>query len=108
VLSAMGLFFSTFAGPITATVSVVSLYLVGHWSRDLYALSATLPSPLSAVARGVYYVLPNLDRLDFKAYATYRQVVDTGEVLTSGATALSWAVLFVGAAALVFQKRDFK
>lgn len=109
VLSAMGVFFSSFSGTVTSTVSVVSLYLIGHASPDLYALAVKAPSPaLAALARAAYYVLPNLDRVDFKPHAAYGAPVDLGEFLSGATAALGWATLFVAAATLVFQRRDFK
>lgn len=108
VLSAMGIFFSSFAGPITSTVCVGSLYLIGHWTPELYALSATMPAGMGWVAKGAYYLMPNLDRLDFKARATYGVVVELGELASSGAMALAWVGVFIVGATIIFQRRDFK
>jgi Cu-processing system permease protein len=108
VISAMGVFFSSFSGPVTATVCVLSLYLIGHWSPDLYTLSANLPAIPGALARAAYYVLPNLDRLDLKASATYGSPIEAMEFFTSGASAMAWVCLFIGASTFIFQRRDFK
>jgi Cu-processing system permease protein len=107
VLSAMGVFFSSFSGPITSTVCVLSLYLIGHWTPELYALGASLPPTLGALVKGAYYVMPNLDRLDFKAHATYGQAVEVKDLLSAAAAALAWVCLFIGGATLIFQRRDF-
>ena len=104
----MGVFFSSFSGPITSTVCVGSLYLIGHWTPELYALSAALPSGLGWLAKSAYYVMPNLDRLDFKARATYGVPVELGELLSGGAMALAWVGVFIVGATIIFQRRDFK
>ena len=98
----------SFSGNITSTVCVVALYLIGHWTPELYTLSTTLPPALGKVARLAYYLMPNLDRLDFKAHATYGLSIDVTDLLTGGATALAWVCLFVGGATVIFSRRDFK
>lgn len=109
LLSAMGVFFSSFAGPVTSTVCVVALYLIGHWTPDLHALASALPSLwLRRLGELTYYVMPNLDRIDFRQHAAYGASVDLGEFLSGGAAALAWAVLFLTAATVIFQRRDFK
>ncbi len=109
VLSALGILFSSFSGTVTSTVCVVALYLVGHWAPDLHALSTAAESPLvSRLLLAVYYVVPNLDRLDFKPHASYAAYIGRDEWLTAGATGLGWSVVFIAGAALLFRRRDFK
>jgi ABC-type transport system involved in multi-copper enzyme maturation permease subunit len=111
VLAAMGVFFSSFSGQLVSGISVVGLYFVGHLSPELYwlsdKLSATSPV-VSAVLKAGYYVLPNLDRLDFRPLAAVAGDVSWIDVGTSVAWSGVWSVIFVTLATLAFRSRDFK
>jgi ABC-type transport system involved in multi-copper enzyme maturation permease subunit len=109
VIAGLGLFLSSFAGQLTAATVLVAVYLVGHWAPDLWALADRTPSALlQGLLRAAYYVIPNLDRFDFKAAAAYGQGLDGGVLLQSLGFGLAWATALVAAAALVFTRRDFK
>jgi Cu-processing system permease protein len=109
VIASMGICFSAFAGNVTSTVCVLSLYFIGHLTPDIYALAPTMNSPaLAGLAKLSYYVMPNLDRMDFKHYAAYGHPVEGTDVALSGAVAGAWVVLFVTCATLIFARRDFK
>lgn len=108
LLAALGLMFSSFSGQIVATVCMVGLYFIGHSAPDLYDLASRTPPALSAVVRAVYYLTPNLDRLDFRPQAAAQAPIDVGQALVSGGYSLAWTVLFLVAASAIFSRRDFK
>ena len=109
LLAALGFFFSSFAGTLPATFMTASLYLAGHLSPDLYRSASK--SHLLAVkylGKSLYYLLPNLDRLNLRPRATYAAVTSMGELLASGAYGLVYSALLLFFAVLLFQRRDFK
>lgn len=110
VLIALGLLFSSFAGRLVSAINVVALYLIGHWAPDLYNLGANpkLSPGLQTLARATYYVVPNLDRFDFKPEAAYAAAVGILPIASAFAYGFGWITLFLGAAALIFSRRDFK
>jgi ABC-type transport system involved in multi-copper enzyme maturation permease subunit len=108
VVSAMGLFFSSVSGSITAAVCVVSLYLIGQWTADLHVIALKLGPVLAALARGLYYVLPNLAAMDFKPHAAASTSVSLGEFLNGLGSSAGWTLLFVTGATVFFRRRDFK
>lgn len=108
VLSAMGIFFSSISGQITAAICVVGLFLVGQWTADLHVLAAKLGPVMGAVARGGYYVLPNLARMDFKPQAAAGASVTLAEFLGGLGSSVGWSLLFMVGATLLFRRRDFK
>ena len=60
------------------------------------------------MARGLYYVLPNLAPFDVKSQVVHAQPIPAGYVaLTTGYAALYVAALLT-LAALFFSRRDFK
>ena len=68
LVTAMALFFSTFSSPLLATLLTFGLWVAGHFNADLRNFGNVVDSPAAgAVARAVYYVLPNLAPFDVKA-----------------------------------------
>lgn len=109
LLSALGLLLSASAGQLVAALSCVGVYLMGHWSPDLFALGQRSDAPsLAKVCRVLYAVVPNLDRLDYRVEASWGASIDWKELLSSMATGGAWTVLFISIASLVFARRDFR
>ena len=109
LVTAIALFFSTFSTPMLSAALTFGLFIVGHFSTDLRNFNQVLDSPpAAAVARGLYWVLPNLGQFDVKAQVVHGQAVPIGYVaLTSGYAALYTAMLLT-IAVYVFSRRDFK
>ncbi|MGV3620446.1 MAG: ABC transporter permease [Archangium sp.] len=109
VLAALGLLLSASAGQLVGALSLVGVYLGGHLSPDLFALSQRSDLPgLALTCKVLYAVVPNLDRLDYRVEASWEATVEASEVLSSCAVGGAWALLFVAAASLVFSRRDFR
>jgi ABC-type transport system involved in multi-copper enzyme maturation permease subunit len=109
IVTAIALFFSTFSTPILSAAFTFGLFIVGHFSTDLRNFEQVVDSPAAArLARGLYWVLPNLAQFDIKAQVVHAQPVPLGYlILTSVYAALYVAVLLV-AAMVIFSRRDFK
>jgi len=108
-VTAIALFFSTFSTPMLSAAFTFGLYLVGHFSSDLRNFQDVVDSPAAAsLARGLYWVLPNLAQFDVKAAVVHGQPVPAGYV----AIAVAYAALYVGTlllvSAYIFSRRDFK
>ena len=67
LVTAIALFFSTFAEPLTAILLTLGLWIAGHFNADLRHFEEVVDSPAAAwVARVAYYVLPNLAPFNVK------------------------------------------
>jgi len=85
------------------------LYIVGHFNADLKNFEAIVPSRFVAwVARGLYYLLPNLAPLDVKAQVVHGHPVAAGYVLLSVAYAAVYIAALLLAACTIFSRRDLK
>ena len=109
LITALALFFSTFAGPLTAILFTLGLWIAGHFNADLRQFEEVVDSPVAAwIARGAYYLLPNLAPFNVKAEVVHGVPVTASHV---GLT-LAYAAVYIGillfAAVLVFRRRDFK
>jgi ABC-type transport system involved in multi-copper enzyme maturation permease subunit len=109
LVTAVALCFSTFSTPMLSAAFTFGLYIVGHFSGDLRNFQQVVDSPAAArLARGLYWVLPNLAQFDVKADVVHGAHVPLGYM----AIAVAYAAVYVGAllaiAVLVFSRRDFK
>ena len=109
IITAIALFFSTFSTPILSAAFTAGLFIVGHFSTDLRNFEQVVGSPAAAkLARGLYWVLPNLAQFDVKAQVVHAQPVPLGYIaLTAAYAALDIAALLV-ASMVIFSRRDFK
>jgi Cu-processing system permease protein len=109
LLTCLGFFFGSFAGQFTAAIVVTGLYLIGHLSGDLYRFASHSESEVIQIAgKAAYYVLPNLDRLDFRSQAAYQIGIALTDLLQSVVYALGYSAVLVVATIAIFQRRDFK
>jgi ABC-type transport system involved in multi-copper enzyme maturation permease subunit len=109
LVTAIAMFFSTFSTPMLSAALTFALYIVGHFSADLRNFQDVVDSPTAArVARGLYWVLPNLSQFDVKAAVVHAQPVPAGYMaVVIGYAAVYIAVLLLGAT-FIFSRRDFK
>ena len=110
VLSSIGFVLSSFSSQIVSAVVTTGIYFAGHLSADVYHLANKAGNPLliKAVGKFVYYILPNLEMLNFRPAAGYQIAVPAGEVIRSAAYGLGYATAMTGLAILIFSRRDFK
>jgi ABC-type transport system involved in multi-copper enzyme maturation permease subunit len=109
LVTAVALCFSTFSTPMLSAAFTFGLYIVGHFSADLRNFQQVVDSPAAArLARGLYWVLPNLAQFDVKADVVHGAHVPLGYM----AIAVAYAAVYIGVllaiAVLVFSRRDFK
>jgi ABC-type transport system involved in multi-copper enzyme maturation permease subunit len=109
LVTAVALFFSTFASPMISAALTFGLYVVGHFNADLKNFEAIVPSKaVGWIARSLYYLLPNLAPFDVKAQVVHGQPLAAGYV----ALTVAYAVVYIGAllfaACTIFSRRDLK
>ncbi len=109
VLTSAGFLFSSFASQAVSAIATTGLYLAGHLAADLHTLSSRSESGLvRTVGRGLYYLLPNLERVNFRPQATYALPVDMSAFFTGLGYATAWAAVLTALAIFVFERRDFR
>lgn len=109
LVTAIALFFSTFSSPMLSAALTFGLYVVGHFSADLAQFERVVQArPVAALARVLYYALPNLAPFDIKAAVVHGETVPAGYVLLTCGYGLLYSAGVVLAAMLIFSRRDFK
>jgi ABC-type transport system involved in multi-copper enzyme maturation permease subunit len=109
IVTAIALFFSTFSTPMLSAALTFALFIAGRFSADLRNFDQAVDSPAAvALARGLYWVLPNLAPFNVRTEVVHGLPVS----LTYVAMTSAYAALYVGAllamAVFVFARRDFK
>jgi hypothetical protein len=109
LITAIALFFSSFSSPLLSMLLTMGLWIAGHFNADLRQFEAVVDSTAVAyLARGIYYLLPNLAPFNIKAEVVHAVPVTTSHVVLT----LSYAAVYISAVLLaamaVFRKRDFK
>jgi ABC-type transport system involved in multi-copper enzyme maturation permease subunit len=109
LVTAIALFFSTFSSPMLSAAFTFALYIVGHFSSDLRNFQDVVDSPQAArLARGLYWVLPNLAQFDVKSAVVHGQPVPAGYVALTIAYAAAYIGMLLAISVFVFSRRDFK
>ena len=109
LVTALALFFSTFSSPMLSAALTFGLYIAGHFSGDLRNFQQVVDSrAAAAVARSLYWVLPNLAQFDVKSDVVHGVRVPLGYMAMAGGYAALYIAILLAISALVFSRRDFK
>jgi len=109
LITAIALFFSTFTTPILSAAFTFGLYIVGHFSSDLRNFQDVLDSkPAAALARGLYWLLPNLAQFDVKSDVVHGRVIPAGYLAITAAYGAVYIGVLLLLAVAIFSRRDFK
>jgi ABC-type transport system involved in multi-copper enzyme maturation permease subunit len=109
LVTAIALFFSTFSTPILSAALTFGFFIVGHFSTDLRNFDQVVDSPTAVrLARGLYWVLPNLGQFDVKSQVVHGQPVPIGYMALSAGYAALYTAMLLTVAVSVFARRDFK
>jgi ABC-type transport system involved in multi-copper enzyme maturation permease subunit len=109
LVTALALFFSTFSSPLLATLLTIGLWVAGHFNADFRNFETVVNSPVAiAIARGLYYLLPNLAPFDVKSEVVYGMPISMRTVAFTLAYAAIYIAILLSAAVAIFRRRDFK
>lgn len=109
VLAAFATLFAVLTRPILGSLMTLAVFVVGHMSADLWLLTRQLPGALTrAVIAVIYYLLPNLERFNFRTEVVHG--------LSIPGAAVGWAILYASAFVVVvlylanlrFRAKDLK
>jgi ABC-type transport system involved in multi-copper enzyme maturation permease subunit len=109
IITAIALFFSTFSTPMLSAAFTFGLFVTGHFSADLRNFDQVVDSSAaSALARGLYWLLPNLAQFDVKSQVVHAQPVPLGYIAMTAAYAALYIAVLLVASMVIFSRRDFK
>lgn len=109
VLAAFATLFAVLTRPILGSLMTLAVYVVGHLSADLWLLTRQLPGAFTkAVISVVYYLLPNLERFNFRTEVVHDLEIPMAAVGWAVVYAMAFVALVLVLANLRFRTRDLK
>lgn len=109
ILTGVALLFSSFSSPALSALLTFFVFIIGHFSSDLKALSMSLASGTARLFfRCIYYLLPNLANYSFITPAAHGQTPTTATLLGAALYAGFFIVVILAITTLVFSRRNFK
>ena len=109
LVTAIAMFFSSFTSPYLAGMFTVALWIIGHLLADLRAFGQHSDiAGLKELLEALYWTLPNLDRLDFKADAAAGNPIELARASMAALYALLYSFVLMSGAVVLFQRRDFR
>jgi ABC-type transport system involved in multi-copper enzyme maturation permease subunit len=108
IVTAFALLFSSLTNPILAAVWTFSIYVGGHLSWSLELLAQKVPEGLGRMlCRLVYWLLPNLDRLNVKAEVVHGSALPDGFLALSVLYGVAYSIVVLALATAAFQRKEF-
>jgi Cu-processing system permease protein len=108
LMSAVAVLFGVLTSSLMATVLTFTLYFMGHLSHNLLTLSDKMEdSGVKAIAKGIYYIFPDLSRLDLKQDAVSGLLPDAGTLAANAGYGAVYIVLLLAIATWLFSYREF-
>jgi len=108
VITAIALLFSTFSSPLFAAVFSFALFLIGNFADDLRGFAGMTQGAQKWAAWGISYLVPNFGAMNVVSQVAHGEGVPVGLVLTNSLYALLYVAAALGAAIVIFERRDLK
>ncbi len=109
IITAIALLFSSFSSPALSSLLTFLVFIIGHFSADLRALSTSMPSaPGRFIFAGLYYLLPNLANLSFITPAAHGHLPPVSTFLATLLYSFVYIAVILAVATLIFSRRNFK
>lgn len=109
VLVAFATLFSVLTKPILGSVFTLAVFVVGHLSQDLWLLTRHLPGSVGRTLVSVlYYVVPNLERFNFKTEVVHQLPIPATAVGLAAVYGLFFSALVLFLACLRFEGKDLQ
>jgi len=109
VVAAFATLFAVLTRPILGSLMTLAMFVVGHMSSDLWLLTRQLPGTFTrAVVAVVYYLVPNLERFNFRTEVVHDLPIQPATVGWAVVYASAFVAVLLFLAALRFRTKDLK
>lgn len=109
LLVAFATLFSVLTKPILGSVFTLAVFVVGHVSQDLWLLTRHLPGSLGRTLVSVlYYVVPNLERFNFKTEVVHQLAIPPTAVGFALVYGVAFTAVVLLLACLRFEGKDLQ
>ncbi len=108
ILVSLSVLFGCLSKPVLSVLCTLGLFFVGHWVSEVdYFASQSESSIVQYVGKALNFMLPNLERFNWKSMVTYGDVIEIGVVGSATLYALGWVIVLFAISSFVFERKDF-
>lgn len=109
LLICLASFFSTFTTPVLSAIFTLSMFLIGHLTKDLLIFGGRSKSAMVQwTSKVLFYLLPNLENFNWKNEVPYGGARSLSVVPLAAGYLLAYAAAVLLLACLLFSRKDFK
>jgi ABC-type transport system involved in multi-copper enzyme maturation permease subunit len=108
IITAFAVLFSSFTTPILSSVFTLSIFAVGHLSKNFLLLRERVTTQIGKTLFSFfYYLLPNLENLNIKTQLVHHLPITPELIPFAIAYSMTYAAIVLFLANLIFQRRSF-
>lgn len=108
LLASFSLFFASFTSPLLHNFFMFGITFLGHWSNDLRLFALNTKSFWGQkLLQSIYYILPNLEALNFRNEALYGDSIPLNLLFEAAGILGGWMLSALITANLLFLWRKF-
>jgi len=109
IVTAVAVFFSSFASQAVSALLSLLIFLIGRWGADLELMVRTAGSgAVRTLGRIVYHILPNLSYFNLIGSVARGEAVAGSDLLWPTAYGAGYVIAILAATVFIFNRRDFK
>ncbi len=107
LILAVAFLFSTFSTSFLSGMFTLSIFIIGHFTRDLKSIAQTTEDAFfQAFSNVLYYLLPNLEFLNFKTKVVHQLNISISEVMLSLVYSVFYTIVLLMVGIFIFQRKD--
>ena len=108
ILVSLSILFGCLSKPVLSVSCALGFFFVGHWVSEVdYFASRSESSILQYIGETLTFVLPNLERFNWKSMVTYRDIIGIDVIGSATLYALGWVIVLLAISSFIFKKKDF-
>ena len=109
LLTAWATLFSAASSQTTATAFTLAVFVIGHLADDIWLFGQNAETPwIQSASAVIYWVLPNFEVFNVQPQAAHEVAIDPSFIFNATLYGVGYTALVLGAAVVIFSKRDFK
>jgi ABC-type transport system involved in multi-copper enzyme maturation permease subunit len=108
ILCSLTLLFSSFSSPLLSAVFAFSMFVIGSFAEDLRGFAGMSQGIMRVLATGIAYLVPNFSALNVIGQVAHGQPVSTLLITYNTAYAITYSVMAICGAVLIFERRNLK
>ncbi|MBF0118224.1 MAG: ABC transporter permease [Desulfobacterales bacterium] len=108
LILSIAIVFSSFSSTFLSGLFTLSIFVIGHFTQDIKILAASNESLFfKKLSQVIYYILPNLENLNFKARVVHNLPLPYKEIFFSILYSVVYSIFLLVLAIIIFNRRNF-